>query len=822
MLKNYISLFILLFTLPAFAQVTKITGKVYDNDTKEPLPFVSVVFKNSGVGTTTDFDGNYSIVTSSPTDSLTVAYVGYIKIAKAVAKGKTQQIDFYLAANTINLKEVVIKPGENPAHRILRLVEKNKPNNDNRKLDSYEYEVYNKIEFDINNIGKGLKKSRVMKPFDFVFDNIDSTNKTEKPYLPFFISETISEMYYRDKPKFKREVIKASKIAGMENKSVSQVMGDMYQNINIYDNNIIVFGKSFASPISDNGIGYYKYYLLDSLMVDGNYCYHIQFKPRRKQELTFAGNMWISDTTFAVKRLEMSIADDANLNFVNTLNVIQEYQYVDSTWMRSKEKLVVDFALQKKTTGFYGRKTTSYNNFKINKPKSEEFYAKKADNIVVADDADKKDDTFWQTARHDSLSKNETMIYKMVDTIQTLKPYQNYVSVIQMLASGYKPWGYIEIGPVTSIYSYNRVEEHRFKFGGRTSNKFSKWFELNGYTAYGTNDEKFKYSAGFRWMLQKKPTRQMLWFNYKHDYEVLGQGQNVIRQDNILSSLFRRNPLSNLTEIEQYKMYYDKEWFKGFNSRVILQHKIITPLINPYQFYAADSSLNNIGNIKTSEIGFYTRFAYDEKFLEGEFDRTSLGTRNPIFQFDYVAGIKGVFDSDYSYHKLKLRMDDRLRIGPIGYFDYTIEGGKILGNIPYPLMEVHAGNETYGYDINAFNMMNFLEFVSDEYVSASITHHFDGFFLNHLPLMRRLKWREVASAKAIVGSANTSNINNILFPKNLYTLSYTKPYAEAGIGIENILKIIRVDALWRLSYLDNANKNDIAKFGVRVSLQFSF
>lgn len=819
MLKNYISLLLLLFTLPVFAQVTKITGKVYDNDTKEPLPFVSVVFKNSGVGTTTDFDGNYFISTSSPTDSLIAAYVGYIKVSKLITKGKTQQIDFYINANTINLKEVVIKPGENPAHRILRLVEKNKPNNDNRKLDAFEYEVYNKIEFDINNIGKGLKKSRVMKPFDFVFDNIDSTNKNEKPYLPFFISETISEVYYRDKPKFKREVIKASKIAGMENKSVSQVMGDMYQNINIYDNNIIVFGKSFASPISNNGIGYYKYYLLDSLMVDGNYCYHIQFKPRRKQELTFAGNMWISDTTFAVKRLEMSIADDANLNFVNTLNVIQEYQYVDSTWMRSKEKLVIDFALQKKTTGFYGRKTTSYNNFKINKPKTETFYANKAENIIVEDDADKKDNAFWASARHDSLSQNETMIYKMVDTIQTLKPYQNYVSVIQMLASGYKPWGYFEIGPVTSIYSYNRIEEHRFKFGGRTSNKFSKRIELNGYSAYGTNDNKFKYSAGFRWMLQKKPTRQMLWFNYKHDYEVLGQGQNVIRQDNILSSLFRRNPLSNLTEIEQYKMYYDKEWFKGFNSRINLQHKVITPLSNFYKHYNADSTSYSIANIKTSEIGFYTRFALDEKFLEGEFDRVSLGTRSPVFQFEYIAGIKGILKSNYNYHKFKLRMDDRLRIGPMGYFDYTLEGGKIYGSIPYPLMEVHSGNETYGYDINAFNMMNFLEFVSDEYVSGSITHHFEGFFLNHLPLMRRLKWREVVSAKAIIGNANLSNRDNIVFPPNLYTLSFTKPYAEAGVGVENILKIIRVDALWRLSYLDHAN---IAKFGIRVSLQFTF
>lgn len=823
------TVFFLLAFFPVFAQTTKVTGRIFDATTKEPLPFVNIVVKGTTTGTTSDFDGNYSLSFTIPADSITISYIGYVPLTKAIKKGVAQVINVELQSSAIGLEEVVINPGENPAHRIIKAVIANKDKNDREKLDAYQYEVYNKVEFDLNNIPPDFRKKKVFKPIEFIFDNIDSGKVGEKPFLPLFMTESLSDYFYRRDPRTKKEIIKASKVTGVENASVSQFMGEMYQQVNIYDNTILVFGKNFISPISDNGLLYYRYYLIDSMYIGENRCYQIQFKPRRKQELTFSGNLWIADTAFAVKRLEMTIAEDANINFINNLNVVQEYVSVpyDSAsdkraWMLSKDKLVIDFSLKEhdkkdQEMGFYGRKTTSYKDFVINKPRPDDFYSR-TENLVVEAGAYQKDTEFWEAARHDSLSKTEKQIYAMVDTIQTLPVYKTWVDIITIFVSGYKVWGNFEFGPYYNTLSFNSVEGVRLRVGGRTSNKFSKWYELNGYLAYGTKDDKFKYSLGFRSFVSKKP-RQMVGMNYKNDYEILGQSQNAFTQDNILASVFRRTPLTKLTGVEEVQAWYDREWFTGFNTKVSFVSRTMTPLGDfRYEFRDADGAIKVKDNIITSEVRLNTRFAYDEKYVEGEFTRTSLGTKWPIVQMQYGYGIKDLFSSDYSYHRLSLSVDDRFRINPIGYTDYYVEAGKTWGRLPYPLMVLHPGNESYVYDFYAYNMMNYYEFVSDEYASLYMFHHFDGFFLNKIPLMRKLKWREIVSGKMLVGRVSDKNRETLIFPEHLYELD-RGPYYEAGVGLENIFKIFRVDAMWRLSYLDNPN---ISRFGIRGTIQVIF
>lgn len=810
----------------AIAQTTRVSGKVFDSETKEPLPFVNIIFKGTRIGTTSDFDGNFLLSTSEKVDSLVFSYIGYVPKTRAIKKGIAQELKIELSVNSVALKEVVIKPGENPANILFRKVVKHKDENDVKKLEAYQYETYNKIEIDINNISQKMKKRRLLKPFDFVFENIDSSHADEKPSLPMFITETLSDFYFKKNPKFKKEIIKASKVAGIKNESVSQVLGNMYQQVNIYDNAILVIDKNFTSPLSDNGLLFYRYYLIDSLFLDNHWCYHLQFKPRRKQELAFIGNMWIADTTFAVKRLEMSIPDDANINYIVALNVVQEYNLVGKNWMLSKDKLVIDFALlDKKMMGVYGRKTTSYKDIIINEPKDEKFYSK-TDNLIVMEGASDKDSKFWEGARHDTLSKNEESIYHLVDTIRTLPAFKRYSDLVKTLYGGYYVYKLVELGPLFSTYSTNTIEGSRVRIGGRTSNAFSKWFELNGYVAYGFKDEKYKVGGGFRWMLQKKPTRQMLAFNYKNDYEILGQNANAFRQDNLFVSLFRRNPLSNLTQVEQYKGFYDKEWFNGFNTKLILTHRVMTPLGSTQYRFVQENDTVTIPNIKSSEIGINIRFAYGERFLDGEFDRVSLGTKSPVFQIQFTEGLKGVLNSDFDYKKIIVNIEDRLRINPIGYTNYVLQYGKIFGKIPYPLLELHPGNETFAYDFYSFNLMNYFEFVSDEYASAFVSHHFDGFFFNRIPLLRKLKLREVATGRAVIGKVSDTNRQALLFPDKLYTFnqagytsnlfSHNKPYIEVAAGIENILKFFRVDAVWRLSYLNHPN---IAKFGIRATVQ---
>ena len=799
------------------AQTTKVSGKVVDIISREPLPFINVVFKGTTAGSTTDFDGNYTVTTDKISDSLIFTYIGYDRLAIKIKQGETQQFNVGLSASTVALKEVVIKPGENPAHAILKKVINNKPLNDREKLDYYQYQVYNKIEFDINNINDKFKKSAVVKPFKFVFDNIDSTNIAEKPSLPLFLSESISELFYRKKPKVTKEIIKATKVAGIDNESVSQFTGDLYQNVNIYDNAILVFGKNFTSPVSDAGLFFYRYYLIDSMVVDGKYCYQIQFKPKRKQSLCFVGNMWINDTTFAIKRLEMNMAGDANINYINTFNVVQDYRNVEGSWFLKKDKLVVDFIIQKNKPGFYGRKTTSYSKFVLNKPIEENFYSK-TDNLIVEAEAKDKNERFWIENRHDQLSKNEQGIYKMIDTIRTIRAFKTYQEIIQSVTSGYLLMGYFELGPINKLYSRNNIEGSRIRLGGRTSNKFSKRHEFSGYAAYGFKDFTYKYCIGYRGFITKNP-RQMVGFNYKNDYEILGQSQNGFSYDNFIATIFRIRPLTNLTNLQDYSAYYSYEWFPGFQNKISLVHRIYTPVAGfKYNYIGSENNVQEQPNIITSEIRIFARLAIDEKYLAGEFERISLGTKWPVFSVHYNAGIKGVFASNYKYHKINLNIVDRFRINPIGYTDYVLDAGKIFGNVPFPLMEIHGGNETYFYDPYAFNMMRFYEFVSDKYASLSVSHHFEGFFLNKIPLMRKLKWREVASGKVLVGSVNPKSSQILMFPNALNTLN-GKPYYEAGIGVENIFKILRFDLLWRLSHLDNP---DISKIGFRGTLQFIF
>ena len=815
-----------------FSQTTKVSGRIYDANTKEPLPFVNIILKGTKAGATSDFEGNYSITTNESPDSVAATYIGYLKVAKPVKKGLTQVINLQLQPNTIMLKTVEIRPGENPAHRILKKIIKNKDANDRAKLDAYQYEVYNKVEFDLNNISKEYKKKILFKPVGFIFDNIDSSIVKEKPSLPIFMTESLSDYYYKKSPKFKKEIIKASKVAGVQNPSVAQFMGDMYQQVNVYDNSILVFGKNFISPISDNGLLFYKYYLIDSMYIGNNRCYQIQFKPKRKQELTFEGNMWIADTSFAVKRLEMSIAGDANINFVNMLNVIQEYQQEEKGWLMSKEKLVIDFSMREKKMGIYGRKTSSYKNIVVNKPREDDFYSK-TDNLIVSEGAEHKTDDYWQSVRHDTLSKNEQKIYKLVDTIQGLRVYRTWTDIIKLFVTGYRVIGPIEFGPYYNTLSFNKIEGTRLRLGGRTGDRFSTSKEISGYLAYGTLDERFKYSIGGKAFLSKKP-RQLAGLYFKNDVEIFGQSQNAFTNDNILASLLRRSPLSKLTDLKQIQSYYEREWFNGFTSKITFINRKMTPLGSlQYEYLKNDGTIGIQNNIITSEIRLLTRLAYDERYLAGEsgFTRVSLGTKYPVIQVQYTFGVKNIFNSDYDYHKVNFSLSDRIRINPIGYFDYLFEYSKVFGAVPYPLLELHGGNETDVYDPFAFNMMNYYEFASDEYFTAQASHHFDGLFLNKIPLIRKLKWREVITGKALFGRVHNDNKAILIFPQTLSELdSGGGPYYEAGAGIENIFKIFRIDALWRLSYIDKQyidkyysnGGNRITKFGIRGSIQIIF
>lgn len=800
------------------AQKTIITGRVYDAVTRQPMPFVNLQLRNTTVGTTTDIDGNYKLETTTVSDSIQVSYIGYFTSSKPILNRKEQLLDFFLQPEAANLGEVTVHPGENPAWRIMREVIDHRDENDPSYLDAYQYDSYNKVEFDMNNIPKSYEDKKVLKPVKFVFNYIDSTNVQEKPYLPVFISESTSEFYYRNSPRAKKEVIKATQFSGFKSQSVAQFTGEMYQNVDMYASTFLLFGQEFNSPLSSSWKVFYKYYLIDSSFLNGHWCYQIQFKPKHKQEFAFTGNMWISDTTFALARLEMTIPHDVNLNFVQGFSVIQEYSKIENKyWMLSKNKLIIDFALAKKTLGVYGRKTTLYSNFRINKPQNQKFYSF-TNNLIVEDSAGERSKAYWDTIRKEPLSREEKNIYKMVDTIQTLPIYNLSYKIATTILTSYTRVGNFEIGPEGNFYSYNTVEGSRIRFGGRTSDKFSNWYELSAYGAYGFKDNKMKYSLGFKTFITRKPWQQ-LELHYSNDYIILGSTDNLFGSDNILTSILARTPLSNLTALQETKFTYDRDIFTGLEVKLSVFDRIFSPLQNAqYLYYGENGTIQNKLYINNPGFQLYLNFAYNDKYIESTMSRMDVGTRYPTLQLLYTVGFKGIFNGDYQYHRIDIGLSEVVHINPFGDTHYIIAGGKIWGIVPYPLMTLHPGNETYIYDPTAYNLMNYYEFGSDQFVSLRVEHHFEGFFFSKIPLFRKLKWREIAGAKFLVGRINEQNIQTLILPSNLASLN-NGPYSEADLGIENILKVIRIDAVWRLSYLNNPN---VTRFGIMGTLQLIF
>ena len=819
--SNIILFLLVAITSISYAQKTEVSGIVLDAANGDTLPFVNVYFVGTKIGTVTDFNGNYSIKTYYASDSLAASFVGYKTQKIKIKKDKNQVVNFLMETSMETLQEVVIKPTGNPAHPILKNVIRYKEANNRAKLDAYQYEVYNKLEFDINNLTEDFKNRNVFKKFDFIFDNIDTT--LAKDYLPVFISESVSDLYYRRKPKGEKEYIKASKVSGVNNKSVAQFMGDMYQQVNLYENFVLIFGKNFVSPIANTGLMSYRYYLEDSMYIDNKYCYQIRFLPRRNNEMTLDGTMWINDTTYAIKKIEGHISEGANINFVKELKFKQTYTQVNNeAWMLQDDDLFIDFELTNKAMGFYGQKHASYKNIIVNKEKEDSFY-EGLGRVVVQDSAADRSVDYWKGARHDSLTKNQEGIYKMIDTLSHLPIITSYIDIIQTIVSGYKVVGKFEIGPYASLYSNNAVEGSRFRLGIRTSNAFSKKIEFSVFAAYGLLDKEWKYGGGTRFFITKKP-RQMVTLVYKHDVEQIGLSTNAFGNSNVISTIGTRNPINRLVFNTDYRISFEREWLKGFSTTFLLRNTTIESLgiINFQRESPLTGNKIFIPNITTSEVTMFTRFARNEEFLEGEFNRVSLGTKHPTFTLNYTYGMKGVLNSEFEYHKIILGYKHKLKLGYFGVTHYGGHIGKIFGAAPYPLLEVHRGNESVVSNTTAYSMMNILEFVSDEYISGDIEHHLNGLFLNKIPLLRKLKWREVVGVRGIWGKISDKNLEVMELPSYTSDLK-SKPYFESSVGIENIFKFLRIDLLWRLNYLDHQfNGIKVNRLGVRGKLQFHF
>ncbi len=828
-------LLILLITQLALGQGKIIRGYVKDKLSDERIPFASVSFKLATTGRLTDSAGSFILrVDHWPTDTLLVTYVGYQdllvplspELAARLSIDNGQSIDLVLQMVRGKMTaEVVVKRKIDRGYLMWKRIVKKKPINDRYKYASFKYELYNKLELDLNRLKKDkLRDFSLLKPFGFILDNMDTTEG--QPFLPVYLTETISDYYYQKSPWRTREIIKAVKTIGINNESISKLLGGTEQNVNVYANFIPVFDKQFVSPISDNGDAYYNYKVLDSQFVAGKRLIHMAFTPKRKGENTFEGDCWVHDTTWAVQKMTLALSREANINFVDKLSLIQEYKQInDSTWFLVKDKFVVDIApIGKSAFGVIGRKTTTYRDIVVDDPSIRDTVAKNKmqSEILFAQGAMAKADSFWSGSRHEDLSKNEAAIYAMIDTLQKMPLFKRYVTTVNFLATGYRNVGNFEIGPWYNWFTGNSWEGFRMRFDLGTNPGFNKNLYLHGYLAYGFGDKAFKGKVEAKYLFSRSP-RSYIHASYTKDLDNGQTYYDEISTDNIFALAIRKNKIPlKFMQIKEAKVEYFKEWSPGISATLIAQHKTFDPLKNlpPKEIF---ENVNGKGaDLTNFELGLRVRFAYNERFLETNFNRFSLGSSYPILEFMYARGIPNVFNSHYSYDKMYASVSDYMKIAPYGSLYYNFFGGKISGTLPYMLLNVMPGNEIYYYNKYAFNLMARWEYIGDRYAGFNVEHNFGNGLFRFIPLTRKLKFRQFWSAKGIttgISEANkTLNFNN---PYNQFKDLNGKMYLELGTGVDNIFKVFRVDLVWRVlpQPLPEAR---VSRFGVFGSFRLAF
>lgn len=822
-------LFFLLFFSSLFFGQTKVGGKVVD-EKNEPIAYANVVLKGSKDGVITDDNGNFYFESSGNYDLLIVSFVGYDSVQIKLAPGLNKDLRIVLKSG-ISLDEVTIYTGKtskknNPAIDILRKIWERRRKNGLKMFKHYQYDKYEKVEFDLNTIDSAFMKNKVFKGMEFIFKQIDTSKISGKSFLPIFINETLSQVYGNNKSNKTKEITTANKNSGLgTGEGVNTFIKDLYADYDIYNNYLKFFDKDFVSPLSRTGINVYNYVLTDSMYIDNKWCYNITYYPRRKNELTFKGDFWVNDSTFAVKKINLEASKSANINWVKEIYIEQEFEVMnDSVFLLTRDYMMSDFSFSKKeeAKGVYGKRTTLFRNHQFDQPKEDKFYKEEVnfyDNSVYT-----KTDEFWAENRFENLNKNEAGIYKMLDTLKEVPRFKRMYSLATILGSGYVeiPKWKMDFGPIFSTFGYNDVEGQRLRFGGRTYFGSNDTWRLQGYTAYGFKDDKFKYGISGKWMIDKK-NRIILSAGNRRDVEQIGvsltTSNDVLGRSFASSSFFSSGTNNKLTSINLTTVGFEIEPAKNLTFQTNVSYRTLRSASDQFSLDYFTNATQTItkSDVKQSEINLVAEYTPKRRTVGYGVERMEVDANYARLFMSYSQGLKGVLDSDFDYQKVQFYYRQPILIGGFGRLFSTVEVGKTMGQVPLGLMGVIPGNQSYFIIDNTYNLLNYYDFVADEYASLHLEHHFNGRLFSRVPLLRKLNWREIIGIKGVYGTV--SDENRFI---NASGLQYRAPddiYWEYHAGIGNIFKVMRIDFAWRGSYIDLPDAN---RFTIKASFGFYF
>ena len=791
--------------------ITSASGIVKDSISGEPISYVAVLFKGSTIGAMTDDNGAFSLQNDKGYTEIVVSSIGYVdKTIKLKAGRKNDGLQVMLRPTSYELTEVVVKPKrerysrkDNPAVELIKKVIEHKSENRIEAKDEYQVESYEKLSLALDDFSPNLDKNNFTRKFKFIKNYLDTSEFNGKPILTLSVRETLADRYYRKKPKSEKVIIKGKRMQGVDKTldegGISANLEEIFQGINIFDNNINILLNRFVSPLSSTlAVSYYKYYIMDTLDVSGTKCVDLAFVPVNSESYGFTGRLYITlDGNYALKKFTLNVPSHINLNFVDKLRIDQQFkQMPDSTWVLDTENTYINFYIIDGTQQFYAHNLRSYDNYKFEVANRDSVFGLLGENHIALH-ANARPDSFWVHHRHIPLKEKESALDDLLAQMRKVPVFNVIIKTAEILISGYIPTGKdrstskFDFGPMNTTFSANDLEGFRMRVGGMTTaNLHPNWF-ADGYVAYGVDDRKFKYNGRLLYSFTKKeyhpgefPRNNL---SLTHEYDVYTPGQDFLytSKDNMFVAIKTGTPVTRMQYIRKTMLQYEKDWTNNLSIMGWIRHENNEAAGTlSYDLMNEDGSLTHLKSFNKTELGVQLRYAPGERAYNGRAGRESpfnLSKDAPIFKISHQMGFKGL-GGDYRYNHTEISAEKRIWLSSFGHIDALVKAGKVWDKVPFPLLILPNTNQSLTIQPEAFNMMNAMEFVTDQYVSWYLTYYLKGWILNRIPVIKWLKLREVVSFSGVYGNLTDKNNPNLtpgLFklPDGTMTMGNT-PYME--------------------------------------------
>ncbi len=840
------------FALVANAQ--QISGSITDAETGESVPFASVVYKGHNIAVVSDIDGKYSI-SRHVGWNITFSAVGYKARIVQIGPKTKAKLNIKLKPDRQQLAEVTVRAKRghysrknNPAVELMKRVVAAKKKTDLSLNDYYQYNKYDKITLSLNDLKPEQLETGVFKKHPWLLEQVEVSNVTQKMILPLSVNETVSQKIYRRDPHAEKTIITGQTSKGVNDifqtgDIVNTIIKDVFTDIDLYEDHIRLLQYPFISPISQEGIGFYRYYIEDTLAIERDSCYHLHFLPNNMHDMGFRGDLYIlKDSSLHVRRCEMTIPEQSTVNFVKNVKIVQDYkQLPDGQWVLTVDDMSTELEVASFLRSAMVTRMTRLSDYAFT-PIPKKLFRGMAPEVTEAD-AEMRDDAFWRQYRQVELTKSESSMDRFIHRVENVKGMKYVIFGLKALFENSVETStpnYVDICPVNTILTRNYVDGWRSRLSAKTTANLSKHFFFSGYVGRGWGSHENYYNAEFTYSLNPKkylphefPRRTM---TFQSSRDVCSPSDRFMDtdKDNFMVALkWAETNKMMFYNRQQVTFEYETDWgLKAYLNGKMEEneaagHMSFRTLDQPQR-----TEFQRHGNrefIRTTEVTGKLRYAPGETYINNKLRRRVINLDAPVFSLSHTIGFNGVLGGEYNYQYTEMSIYKRFWLSDWGKLDVRLKGGVQWSQVPYPLLIHPAANQSYIILPETFSLINNMEFLNDRFASLMVTWDLNGKIFNRLPLIKKLNWREIIGVRLLWGelsernnpylAENRGSHRLMYFPEGTHIMDPNRPYAELVLGVHNIFKFFHVEYVRRLSYNDLPTS---PKWGMRYVIAFSF